>query len=104
MTTPAPNTLETLQLKQDDVLLGKLEVSELDFPWIICKFQPTEDFVRVKSLFDEELQLVNDADSEWEQAYEKILALDLQLIDVRSKSIIVDFLLHIEDDTAWFRY
>lgn len=93
------------QLRQKDILLGTLRSYDFDFPWINCKFEPTEAFQAVKPLFDEEVRLINDEDMEnWETVYLRIDELNLKLINVENDNVIDDFLLHIENDEAWFRY
>jgi hypothetical protein len=56
-------------------------------------------------LFEEELKLL-DADrmDEWETAYERITSLGLQLIDMKDKKSIDEFLLHVRGNEAWFRF
>lgn len=95
-----------LQLKQGEVVLGVLELSDIDFPWACYSFQPAEEFQAVKPLFDRELEHADAA--EWEQfeeAYRQIEKLGLRLVDPSSGEEITDFLLHLhQDDTAWLRY
>lgn len=95
------------QLKQKNRLLGTLRQYDSDFPWINCKFEPTEAFQQIKSLFDEEVEFMESTPfdiEEWDAAYSKIIDLDLELIDLTDGSAITEFLLHIKDDEAWFRY
>ncbi len=68
-----------------------------------CKFEPAASFAELKPLFDDELRLLNRDDMRaWEEAYEKIRALKLQLVNGENE--IGEFLLHIDGDEAWFRY
>ena len=95
------------QLKQKDRLLGTLRQYDSNFPWINCKFEPTEAFHELKSLFDEEVEFMKSDPfdiEEWDAAYSKIIDLNLELIDLSDGSLITGFLLHIKDDEAWFRY
>ena len=93
------------QLKQKGKLLGTLRYYESNFPWTNCKFEPTEAFQAVKSLFDEEIELLEKDDIEnWEIAYDRINDLSLELINLEDENIIGEFLIHIEGDEAWFRY
>ena len=92
-------------MRQGDTLLGTLRSYDFDFPWINCKFEPTEAFQAVKSLFDEEIRLLHNNDMEnWETVYIKIYELNLKLINVNNSNVIDEFLLHIENDEAWFRH
>jgi hypothetical protein len=94
-------------LKQKDVLIGTLRSVDIDFPWINCKFEPTEAFQPLKHLFDAEVKVLNvdpfDLD-EWEAAYGAIEALNLDLQCHDNGEQIEGFLLHIQADDAWFRY
>jgi len=103
MTLSTPNKLEKLHLKSNHELLGILKVCSIDFPWFICKFEPTRAFAKVKPLFDEELQLIDDT-QKWEQVYNKLVEFELVLIDINNNHTISKFLLHIENNEAWFRY
>lgn len=92
-------------LQQGEVVLGILEETDSDFPWRTCTFTPTEAFQTVKPLFDRALELVRA--EEWEpfdEAYQQIQALGLRLVNPSSGDEITDFLLHIEGDSASFRY
>jgi hypothetical protein len=97
---------QSYRLKQGDILLGTLKPYGLDFPWLNCKFQPTNNYASVKHLFDSELQeLNNETNSEkWEEQYQKIIGLNLCLESEDGSEKIHEFLLHIEGDEAWFRY
>ena len=93
------------QLKQEDILLGTLCSYDLDFPWLLCKFESAEAFKQIKSLFDEERKLLESDDMEkWEVPYSKIDDLNLRLINQEDKKIISDFLIHIQGDEARIRY
>ena len=92
-------------LKQKGKLLGTLRSYDLDFPWLLCKFEPAEAFQQIKPLFDEESKLLENDDMEkWEVAYSKIDNLNLELISIEDEKSISDFLLHIQDAEAWIRY
>ena len=95
------------QLKRKNKLLGTLRSYTIDQPFIYCKFEPTGAFQQFKPLFDEEVEFMESESfdiEEWDAAYRKILDLNLQLIDLTDKSLITEFMLHIKDDKAWFRY
>ncbi len=94
-----------LELKQGEQVLGTLKPYECDMPWVNCKFEPTTDFAPFKPLFDTELRLLDTAaDDDWAEAYDKIADLDLRLVPVDGGAAIKEFLLHVQDDEAWFRY
>ena len=84
-----------------------LSKAEVDQPWFICSFSPTAAFEEVKPLFDRELELLNAGDSEedaWEEIMGQIDALKLRLTEAENGNNIEEFLLHIQNDEAWFRY
>ena len=98
-------TLTEYQLRRGDELLGTLTLITPDFPWMFCKFEPCDSFTEIRALFEEELRLLDREDwVAWEQAYEKIRELSLQLMNVKEDCEIEEFLLHIDGDEAWFRY
>ena len=93
------------ELRRGQVVVGKLTSSTSDFPWLFCKFEPCDSFEELRTLFADELRLLNADDMvAWEAAYEKIRALNLRLVDVKEDNEIGEFLLHIDVDEAWFRY
>lgn len=94
-----------LQLKRGEELLGILRAYDNDFPWVKCKFEPTPSFKAFEPLFEAELKLLNADETEaWEDAYDRIIGLGLQLLDVERGKVISEFILHIEDSEAWFRF
>ena len=101
---PPPNKLKTLYLLLNDQRLGTLTVSDLDMPWVLCNFKPTEAFTTVKPLFDEVQRLIEEDDVAWSDTDEQILALGLVLQDVDSGGTTTEFLLNIKDDEASLRY
>jgi hypothetical protein len=91
-------------LKRGEVLIGTLYVEDTDFPWVICRFEPTSAFTPFRPLFDEDIRVGDTEDIEaWDRAYEAIAALGLQLIARESGADWGDCLLHIQADKAWFR-
>ncbi len=101
----APNQLKNLVLKQGEAVLGHLHVTTLDFPWVYCTFAPTPDFDSLRPLFEAELRLSENED--WdalEKIDEDIAALRLELTDPTTGAQILDFLIHFDEGTAWFRY
>ena len=101
----APNQLRNLVLKQGEAVLGHLHVTTLDFPWGYCTFAPTPEFDSLRPLFETELHLSEN--EEWEaleKIDEDIAALGMELFDPTTGALILDFLIHFEEGTAWFRY
>ena len=95
------------QLRRNEQLLGTLRQYNVNFPWVECKFTPTEAFQEFKPLFDEEVEFMGSGAfdvEEWDAVYRKIIDLNLEIYDLTEKSSITEFLLHIKDDEAWFRY
>ena len=83
--------------------LGYLELSDIDQPWFMCSFKPTELFSQVADLFEKELKIEDP--EEWEILYKQIIDLGLLLEPTNeTEAPIKEFLLHIEGNEAWFRY
>jgi hypothetical protein len=88
-----------------DSLLGRLTLKEIDQPFLFCEFQPTEAFDEFKPLFDREVELLETGDMEtWDEAYNRINDLGLTLFNPDGEIDIKEFLLHIQNNEAWFRY
>lgn len=103
--TLAPNQLKKLVFQQGEVVLGHMRVTELDFPWVLCAFTPTEAFEPLRPLFEAQLRLSEGENWDaYEQVEAEIIALALELRDPETGERISDFLIHFEGDTAWFRY
>lgn len=100
-TSPPVRELTTLQLVHGTILLGILTLKDTDFPWVNCTFVPTPAFATVKPLFDAELTV---PEAEWDQLYQQIIDLGLQLVNPERDQCIDMFLLHIEGNKASFRY
>jgi hypothetical protein len=93
------------ELPGPEGLLGRLHQYEVDFPWVQCAFEPTAAFEPYRLLFRETLRLIEAEDWEgFDQLWEQIEAKGLQLTDTRNDDVINEFLLHIKEDKAWFRY
>jgi len=93
-------------LKRGADVLGWLTETGLDQPWIICRFEPTEQFVSVQPLFDDVFRLINE-DDDWNRAealQKQIDALGLTLEISGGQKIINEFVLSIGNGEAWFRY
>jgi len=95
------------RLWRGDILLGTLHPERTNQPFFYFSFVPTPAFESVRPLFDDELRLAeaDDADGDLvEAAYDRIRNLGLHLESIGRGSTIHEFLLHIRDDEAWFRY
>jgi hypothetical protein len=95
-----------LHLVREDKLLGTLRPYSSDMFWTDCKFEATDEFQKIKPLFDEELKLVESDEfnvEKWEEIAGKIEDLNLKLISLEDERIIQEFLLHIKDDEARIR-
>ncbi len=101
-TVPPVSEISTLQRVHGTTLLGVLTFTDVDFPWLNCRFVPTSEFAAIKPLFDAELAAIED--DHWDQVYQHIIDLDLQLVNPERDQCIEDLLLHVENDAAWFRY
>ncbi|MFF7215066.1 hypothetical protein ACFZAU_31760 [Streptomyces sp. NPDC008238] len=102
---------ETWRVLSDGEPVGDITVEEADFPWLSGRFTPAPAFARVGPLFARELDLMQTAmtapaeDDEpwaaWEAAYAEVR----RAVTLSSPSgPVAEFLLHIEDDQAWFRW
>ena len=69
-----------------------------DFPWLEGAFEALPGFAEFKPLFDCELP---ERVPDWEEVYAKIQD-RLSLYDPDGP--VAEFLLHVEDDRAWFRW
>jgi hypothetical protein len=87
-----------------DSVLGDIEVSDADFPWLLGRFVAGPAFSSVAHLFARELDLVNSDDLDaWEAAYRAIESQDLRLLRPDGTAV-AEVLLHVDGDTAWFRW
>ncbi|OLZ59354.1 hypothetical protein AVW11_26500 [Streptomyces amritsarensis] len=90
------------RLVRQEELLGEIVIDEADFPWLNGRFVPTPTFSEVKPWFDASLALMEAEEYEqFDHAYERI-ADTLSL--VAPSGPVAEFLLHISDDRAWFRW
>ncbi|MEV7028352.1 hypothetical protein [Kitasatospora sp. NPDC093558] len=93
---------EVWRLVRREELLGEIVIDGSDFPWLEGRFVPAPAFAAVKPWFDESLALLEADETErFDAAYDRIAdALSL----VAPSGPVAEFLLHIEDDRAWFRW
>jgi len=98
-------TGQVWQLRHGHELLGELVVTDGDFPWLNGTFSATDAFGPWRDAFDNELRLLEEIDDHverWEAAYRRIDE-NLTLHDHTGEPV-AGFLLHIEDDRAWWRW
>ncbi len=95
--------MTTFYLFLNNIKIVTLIEYEDDFPWHRCTFIPENDFDSIKHLFDDELYYFENNIKEWDKAYNKIKELNLIIKIKDSSKIIRNFLLHINNDKAWFR-
>jgi hypothetical protein len=91
---------------QGGILVGEIYVTDADFPWLRGRFVPQDEFENIRALFQEELALIEregdlDVDN-WESVYQQIMS-RVSLIKPDGTSA-AEFLLHIKDSEAWFRW
>lgn len=87
------------RLYRGDDLLGLIQlVPELcDFPWYGGLLDPEPAFAPYASLFQQELQLLEDERmDEWGQVLAQIEGPGLSLVSLKSGTRVTGFLLHIE--------
>ncbi|MCX2182697.1 hypothetical protein KV205_19520 [Streptomyces sp. SKN60] len=93
---------EVWRLMRQEELLGEIVIDEADFPWLNGHFVPTPTFEAVKPWFEESLALIAAEQYErFDDSYDRIAkALSL----VAPSGPVPEFLLHIDDGRAWFRW
>jgi hypothetical protein len=94
------------ELRKDQILLGILDQSDLDWPWVMCQFHAAPEYEIYQPLFNEELRILDEGNLNtvaWEMAYQKITDLQLTLHAIKDGHVYKQFLLHIKDNEAWFR-
>jgi hypothetical protein len=100
---------ERWELRHGDELLGVITVEDQDFPWLTGRFEESPGFARWAPLFAESSALLDElSDSDdaaewerWERLYDRISG---ALTLVAPNEPVTDFLLHIEDGQASFRW
>ena len=93
------------QVRHAGELLAELTVTEGGFPWVTASVQALEAFLPWRAAFDEERRLLDGLDDhveQWEDAYRRIDE-HLTLHDPTGERV-PEYLLHIEADTAWWRW
>ncbi|MFJ5111035.1 hypothetical protein ACIQAD_10285 [Streptomyces sp. NPDC088551] len=90
--------------RHDEQPVGDIAIGEADFPWLSGHFTPGPAFPALKALFDRELALldsVNEEPDAWEAAYDDVVR---AVALVSPDGPVPEFLLHIRNDQAWFRW
>jgi hypothetical protein len=92
------------ELREGGVLVGTLYEYSLDFPWVLCRFEPTPSFAGLEALFAEEMSLLRA--EKWHESQLVYMEIErrVKLIYPDDPSMIAAFVLHIDGDQAWFRY
>jgi hypothetical protein len=94
----------TWRLMLRDALIGEIEITDSDFPWLSGTFVARPGFAEVKPLFDEELSLLESEDYRaLDDVYYRIRGTGLRLFAPDGHEV-PEFLLHIREREAWFRY
>ncbi|GAA2436735.1 hypothetical protein GCM10010421_28130 [Streptomyces glaucus] len=92
---------------QGDTHVGTLLLDHIDQPWLHCRFTATAAWDSVRPVLAAWTQAVESDDSNElavDEALEAVDALQLALVAVAGSERIDDFLIHVEGDTARFRY
>lgn len=85
--------------------VARLVVTDTDFPWLYATVEPTPDFERLRPLFEEQLRLADDAFDDPDAFDEVCRSLHERLALIHPDGwAVAEFLLHVEDDTAWWRW
>nr|BAU09329.1 hypothetical protein [Streptomyces roseoverticillatus] len=90
------------RLMNDSTLIGTIIVDDNDMPWLHGRFFPESAFGQFKYWFDEVNALVEAEEFErFDDAYDRI---EDALTLVSPSGPVGEFLLHIDQDRAWFRW
>ncbi|MDX3854163.1 hypothetical protein [Streptomyces sp. AK02-01A] len=82
--------------------LGEIVVTEADLPWLRGHLIPRPAFAKVKPWFEESLALAEAEDYErFDESYARIAR---RLSLVAPSGPVAEFLLHVQNDRAWFRW
>ncbi len=94
---------EVWRLVRQGELVGEIVIDEADFPWLNGRFVPGPAFGDVKPWFDESLALMDAEEYEqFDDSYDRIVRAGLAL--VAPSGPVAEFLLHIQEGRAWFRW
>ena len=91
-----------LHLKQGDVLLAVLESCEpVEMFWLGCKFEPTDAFSNVESLFRQATEALESSSGDGEvfnKCYDKLAEMNVVLVDVEGNRTSRNFIMHIREN------
>ncbi|WP_424216897.1 hypothetical protein ACN20G_32885 (plasmid) [Streptomyces sp. BI20] len=90
------------RLERSGEPLGEILVDEAEFPWLRGRFRPGPAFAEVAPWFARSLAVLDAGEyGRFDEEYAPIAA----TLTLRSPTgPAAEFLLHIEDDRAWFRW
>lgn len=95
----------TWQLLRGDQVVADLIVYGSDCPWVNARLDPKEGFEEIRSIFEDELRLLDVYDDEnieaREQAYSRVRS-EVKLAHPDGH-LVPEFLLHIDGSEAWWR-
>jgi hypothetical protein len=93
---------EVWQVRGAEEPVGDILIDDADFPWLSGRFTAGPGFAGVRELFARDRALVEEERwQEWEEAYDEIRR---RVSLIAPSGPVPEFLLHIEDDRAWFRW
>jgi hypothetical protein len=96
------------ELYKGDILLGKINQNDSDFPWFYGEFYPEEAFEKYKSLFERTAHFseIEDWESEEsENAFQAVDDLRLKIIDTTDSTEYEHVLFNVEgSDVSWRCY
>ncbi|MEV5895117.1 hypothetical protein [Nonomuraea fuscirosea] len=90
-------------MRQDD-LVGEITIESVDGPWLSGRLVAGPAYPELEPLFQQELALLDTLDPDyerWETIYGEI-ARAVQLVAPHGP--VAEFLLHVQDGEAWFRW
>ncbi len=86
-------------------LVGEVVGAEPDQPWFFGAWQPTEAFEAYRSLFEEELSLLEAAEERWDE-YDRCYGQIREALQLKTPagSRVAEWILHVDGSQAWFRF
>jgi hypothetical protein len=97
-------SMRVFELRHGEVIVGVLRETGGDFPWLHCSFEPTEAFAEYRPLFERLERSVEQSDMAVADDLFGIIQDQLQLVEVDDPDLIGKFLLHIDGNSASFRF
>lgn len=89
-------------LHHSDRVIGRIAVDKSDFPWLEGAFEALPGFEAFAPGFERSLRLLDaEENEEWEAVYTGLVR---ELSLHAPEGPVAEFLLHIEDGRAWFRW